>query len=378
MWRQDDETQQMLRESAESFAASEHSAGRFRACRDSEEGFDTAFWRAMGELGWTGILVPEETGGAGLGIGPALTLADVFGQKLIPEPFVASAVVAATILASAEGALARELASGLAAGSAIIALATQEDPREPMSSMPSTRLVKTENGYLLSGKKVFAPAWTKQTTMLVTAVLDGDLAIAVVKPECLQSGVRPKKMSDGGVTADLDFNGLELGEDTVIARGAKALQALDLALARGILAIAAQLEGLSRALLTMTCDYVCQRVQFDQPLSHFQAVRHAIANLYTQVEMAGAAWRNAATKLEEGVSPECLALVSGAKARASETALTVAKAAIQYHGAFGYTEEADIGLYVNAALRWASWMGNASTHRALALDYHRKSQAAHA
>lgn len=378
MWRQDDEIQQMLRESAESFAANEHSTRRFRVCRDSEAGFDPKVWAAMGELGWTGILLSEENGGSGLGLGPALTLANVFGERLIPEPFVASAVVAGTILADADGSLAQDLATGLCAGSAVVALAAQEDARQIGSASPSTRLTKTAGDYLLSGSKVFVPAWTKTTVMLVTAMLEGEVAIVAVRPETPGVNAQPKKMTDGGVIADVEFNGVVLGQDAIVARGHAASDLLDLATARGLVALSAQLEGLSRALLATTSDYICQRVQFDQPLSHFQAVRHTIANLHTQVELAGAAWHEAATRLDMGVSPDSLALVSGAKARASDAALAVARAAIQYHGAFGYTEEADIGLYVNAALRWASWMGNASAHRACALGYYKMRQAVHA
>lgn len=378
MWRRDDELQTLLRESAENFSSTEHSLARFRHCRTSAEGFDLATWTAMAGLGWTGILLSEADGGSGLGLSPALTLAEVFGQSLIPEPLVASSVIAATVIAAAQTATARRLAAELAFGALVATLAFQEQPNEIVPELPRSSLEPRDGKLVLSGRKVFVPAWTGKTLLLATADFGGRPAVVAVRPDAPGVTATVRRMSDGGMTADIAFDQVRLDADALLAEGEEARAAIGLALARGRLALSAQLEGLARTLLRLTIDYVKQRVQFDQPLANFQALRHKLVDLHASIELAGASWRAAAAALESRPDDEAAMLVSAAKARCSDVALEVAKAAIQYHGAFGYTEEADVGLFVNAALRWSSWLGNAATHRQLAISHHKKRCSDHA
>lgn len=371
MWRQDDDTQSMLRESAAAFLSSQHSPSRFRDCRSSERGYALSFWQEMGDLGWTGILLPEEMGGSALGLLPASTIAEQCGEHLVPEPFVAVSVVAGTILAASDSAAARDLGQQVAKGATVVVLADQ-DTAEPARPDQASVSIATRGGRLiLSGAKAFVPSWSDDVTLLVSATLGGEPCICALPPSSIGATPVTRRMTDGSLTADFSFNDVPLDEQLVLLRGAAARSAIDLAVARGTVGLSAQLEGLSRRLHRMTADYVIQRVQFDRPLADFQAIRHALANLYCDIELSAASWRRAALMLDEGTSRASLAAASVAKARASDTALAVGRAAIQYHGAFGYTEEADVGLYVNAALRWSSWLGNASYHRRQALARHR-------
>jgi alkylation response protein AidB-like acyl-CoA dehydrogenase len=182
-------------------------------------------------------------------------------------------------------------------------------------------------------------------------------------------------MTDGSVCAHLAFDNVALGADAVILRGKVAADGIGLALARGTLALAAQLEGAARRLFSLTADYLTQRIQFDKSLASFQSVRHGLVAQHLQIELAGASWRSAAAALQHGLSVDATIRASAAKARCSDAALGMGEAAIHYHGAFGFTEEADIGLYLNAIIRWASWLGNADAHRQLALKLSKERQA---
>src|SRR5690606_33081212 len=134
-------------------------------------------------------------------------------------------------------------------------------------------------------------------------------------------------------------------------------------------------EGAALKLLAMTGDYLAQRSQFDKSLASFQSIRHGLVSQHLQIEFAGASWRAAAAALHVGMSVDTAIRISAAKARSADAALGMGKAAIHYHGAFGFTDEADIGLYVNAILRWASWLGNAEAHRQRARALSKKRQA---
>jgi len=379
MWRRDDDIQTMLRESAENFATMAHDLQRVRRCRVSAEGHEPAVWTEMAALGWTGAMLPEQFGGAGLGLAPALTLAEIWGRHLVSEPLIASSVMAATVLSQSSSDRALALAAAIAEGGATASLAYQEELGVLYPSPPKTIATREAGAVVLSGRKIFVPCWSANTHLLVTARLDDQTVVIAIDPQVAEAHVgESRRMTDGSISVDLEFRSAAISADDVILMGGAASQAVDLAIARGMLALSAQMEGLCVALLKMTGDYVLQRVQFGQPLGSFQSIRHSLANLYVQVELAGAAWRSAASALEDGPLDEARGAISSAKARASDTALAVAKAAIQYHGAFGYTEEADVGLYVNCALRLASWLGNAPAHRALALRQHQQRQASHA
>lgn len=368
MWRHEDELQSMLRESVDRYAVANDTLARFRNNRGSGDGFDQQNWQDMAELGWTGALLPEEAGGAGLDILPVLSLAEAIGRNLIPEPFVASAIIAATILGASQAPAASALAQALAVGETVIVLADQEEIGAIDPATPRTAVQPLDNGgFALTGSKIFVPAWTSDTRLLVHAMLEGEPAIMTVNADAVGIAVKTHRMTDGNVCAHLTFDKVVLDIDALILRGSDATDAIRLALARGTVALAAQLEGAARRLLSMTGDYLNQRAQFDKPLASFQSVRHGLVNQHLQIELAGASWRSAAASLHHGLSADASMRISAAKARCADAALGMGKAAIHYHGAFGFTEEADIGLYVNTILRWASWLGNADAHRQRAL-----------
>lgn len=375
MWRNEDELQSMLRESVDRYAIAKDTIVRFRDKRESSDGFSLQSWRDMAELGWTGVFLPEEVGGAGLDILPALSLAEAIGRNLIPEPFVASAVIAATVLSTSRAPVARTLAQALAAGTTVVVLADQEEIGVIAPATPLTFVQPLDGGgFALTGRKILVPAWTSNTQLLVSATLGGIPVIMAVGAGAVGVEANTHRMTDGTVCADLTFNKVSLGSDALILQDSDAADAVRLALTRGMIALAAQLEGAARRLLSMTGEYLTQRTQFDKSLASFQSIRHGLVSQHLQIEFAGASWRSAAVSLQQGLTADASIRVSAAKARCADAALGTGKSAIHYHGAFGFTDEADIGLYVNAILRWASWLGNADAHRQHALTLSRKQQ----
>lgn len=363
MWRKQDDLQTMLLRSLEAYVAADYPIARVRASRSVDCGFDLDAWREMAALGWTGMLLAEDLGGAALGIGSALSLASGFGRSLLPEPLVAVAVIAATVLDRSDSETARELAAGVAAGNGLVTLAWQERVNQISFEPQSTFLHQNAGRLSLDGKKVFVPAWAPGTRVIVSASHGQGKALVLAHP----SDVRSRRMADGTLTADLEFRDVAVAPGDILLSGPAADSVLELSLIRGLIAVCAQMEGLAAAALSATIDYMNKRVQFGQSLAEFQALRHRIVDLHTEIELSGASWRLAADRLEEG-APAARVSASAAKARCSQTAIEVTKTALQFHGAFGYTDEADVGLYLNSALRLSSWLGNPLPHRRHAFD----------
>jgi alkylation response protein AidB-like acyl-CoA dehydrogenase len=137
-------------------------------------------------------------------------------------------------------------------------------------------------------------------------------------------------------------------------------QALNLA----TLTLSAQLSGLMRGALDLTLEHLRTRTQFGQAIGSFQALQHRAVDLHIQHALAEAAVREAAHLYDaDADSPRTAFAISAAKARASAGALLICKEAVQMHGAIGFTLESDVGLFLRAALRWSSWLGEAGAHR---------------
>ena len=359
----------MLRDSAVHYLGDAGGPTHFRQVRASDEGFDPVAWSQMGELGWTGILLPEAAGGSDLGLEAAVTLAEELGRSIAPEPFISAAVIAATVLAPSDHPVAVALSQSLAKGSCTATLAWQEERGAIGVPAFATRLADGR----LHGAKLYVPCWSAGCNLLVAAKSGDETVVAIVDPAAEGVDVHTARQTDGTLAASIAFAGVTIEDDAIILRGTVADEALELAIARGTIALSAQLEGLASALWHMTVSYMQQRAQFGSKLADFQALRHRMVDLYSGIELAGASWRRAANTLVEG-APSGLAL-HAAKARCSQVAQDMGRWAIQYHGAFGYTDEADVGLYVNAALRWSSWLGNSAAHRRLALEARRQERA---
>lgn len=360
-WRVDSELQQLLRESAQGHLGAAGGPAHARQVRAAGSGFDAAAWASFGELGWTGVLLPESHGGSELGMEPALTLAEEMGRSIAPEPFVASAVIAATVLAASIAPLAAKLAGALAQGQRSVTLAWQEARGTLGVPAFATRFADGR----LNGAKVHVPGWNEGTALLVAAAGDDGTVVVAVDPTAAGVGVTVHALTDGSQCADLVFDNVAIADDSVLLSGAEAAAALELAVARGTVALSAQLEGLAGALWQITLDYMKQRRQFGSALSDFQANRFQMVDLYAQIELAAASWRTAARALDAGETGGVA--IHAAKARCSQAAQEMSRWAIQFHGAMGYTEEVDVGRYVHAALAWASWLGNAAEHRRAAL-----------
>ena len=176
---------------------------------------------------------------------------------------------------------------------------------------------------------------------------------------------RPEARADGSASARLGFDQVSASAATRVASSTCAGAALALALEHAMTAASAELLGVMDSALTLTLEYLRTRVQFGKPIGSYQALQHRAVDLYIQKELSRAALAAAIATLDDPTcTPERRATAaSGVKARASQAALAICNEALQMHGAIGFTDEYDLGLYLNRALVLSAWLGNASAHR---------------
>jgi alkylation response protein AidB-like acyl-CoA dehydrogenase len=350
----------MLRQSAEDFLTGSHSPSRLRGWIGRARPVESSLWRDIAALGWTGLLLPDSLGGSGLGLGEATVLCEVMGERLFAEPFVGCCVMPSLLLAHAEaGPASEQLANWLCSGERLLTLAWQEQLGQLQADVIEC---KVEQGRL-TGRKVFVVGGEPQAVLLVSAIEHGQTVIVAVAADA--PGVRVEAFAAGiGAQYHVEFDQAPLLFAQPLLKGQPAIDALQLSLAGGRIALAAELAGQAAGCLQQTLDFVSQRFQFDRPLGSFQSVQHRCVDLSIEQTLAQASWQHALACYEQApLAPLTQAAISAAKARCAQTAVTTGKQAVQLHGAMGFAEEVDIGLYLRSAMFGSVWLGSVWDHR---------------
>jgi len=359
------ETRRLLRESAAAFAAKESPLGRARALRGAQPDCALAFWRKLAEQGWIGLLVPEQQGGAGLGFAEMAVVVEQLATRVAPEPLVPTAVFAARLLQSCTASeLAAQLLSTLAGGDLIAAVAWQEANAQADPCSIQVCAVPDGKGVRISGEKRFIRPGTACEGFVVSALAQGDVGLYWMPCDVAGLVIEAELQADGSRAARLRMEDVRLDAGQCLARGATAADALVRAFDETLVMVSVELLALSRAMLSMTLEYLRTRVQFGKAIGSFQALQHRAVDLYIQQELTSALVGQAVVLLDgDAGAKERGAMASRAKARAADAALAIGREAVQMHGAIGYTDEYDLGLYLNRALVLSAWLGNGLTHR---------------
>lgn len=360
----------MLRSSALDFTAGHTDHKRLREHRQKLPGYDAALVAKMAGLGWFGILVPEEYGGLGLGFGEMAVVLQELGKGLLAEPLLSTVVLAGqTILHGSNEALKQDLLPRMVEGTLLPCVAWQEQ-EGGLALMPALTVADSEGGRTrLTGRKRFVGGAGESGGYLVTARSaqpGGDMAgIYWVPAGAKGLEVSHEWRADGTPSAILVLDGVEVESGHVLsAPSAAALEGLGRAVDQTCVMASAETLGVIEATLKMTLEYMRNRVQFGKAIGTFQALQHRAADLYIQQELVRAVLDDAVQTLDGGSDADtCSKIASRCKSRSSEAGLRITREAIQLHGAIGFTDEYDLGLYVKRALVLSAWLGNSTAHR---------------
>lgn len=353
----------LLRETVASLMQASGGVGRIRSLRGHAPGFDTVLWKKMAELGWLSILVPEAHGGLGLGIRDMCVVAHEAGKWVAPEPLTASTVLATgTLWRGANPSLRDTLLPQAMTGDLCLALAWQENVRDiDFTAPPQTRAARTSDGFTISGCKRFVQ--TVADGYVVSAANKGNLGLYWIPRATRGITATLVPLADGTFAADLDFDAVSLPPDALIAEGDHAQRVLAAAIADAMIVVSAELLGNMEAALAQTLEFLRTRVQFDQPIGAFQALQHRAVDLFMAKELASCALTDAIDAMEADTDEAHRAdAATRAKYRCSKSAIAITRAAVHLHGAMGFTDECNIGLYLKRAIVLGAWLGNHELH----------------
>ena len=319
--------QTMLRDNARGFLAKNAPIAHLRALRDNRDadGFSRALWKTFVEMGWAGILVPQDYGGIGLGHVEAGVVAEELGRTLTPSPFLSTAVLAATAIARAGTDKQKEnYLPKIVGGELIATLAVDESAKHHPEkiAMPAAR---AGNGFRLSGAKTFVIDGHVANLLIVcarTAGNPGDTSgITLFLVDANAPGVRAERTAtvDSHNAARITFEDMNLSADNVLGKIDAGWDVLEGVLNVGRAVVAAEMVGASDEAFGRTVAYLKERKQFGKAIGEFQALQHRAAHLYCELEVTRAAVLKALQTLDDSYD-RAGAIVSVAKARAGLSA----------------------------------------------------------
>jgi alkylation response protein AidB-like acyl-CoA dehydrogenase len=362
------EEQDMLRISARDFLAKECPKSRVREMANDDRGYDLQVWHRMAELGWMGLVLPEEYGGMGASFMDLAILMEEMGRNILPGPFFSTvALCALALLEYGSSDQKTGFLPQIAKGEAVWAFALAESSGRYKPSEVGLRAVLKGKDYVLEGHKLFVTdAHVADYFLVVGSTGDGErpedgITLFVVDARGPNVKMEAIPTIGGDRQFKISIDGVTVPEDNVLGKMGKGWEIVDFILQRAAVLKCAEMSGACQAVLDMTSSYAKERIQFDRPIGSFQAIQHKLADMLIDVEAVQYLLYQAAWGISVGLPSPWQ--ISAAKAKANEAYQRICIEAIAAHGAIGYTMDHDIGLYYRRVKAAQFTAGDTDLHR---------------
>ncbi len=319
-------------------------------------GFSRDAYGELAELGLCGLYIPEADGGLGMGPIEGMVAMEELGRGIVLEPLVHSLMAGAILAGYAPRTLAGEWLPGIANGASIVVLAYQERSARYRLDVCAAKASLSGPAWAVSGAKSLVCIGDQADAFLVPATIDGQIALFLVKRRMASVSTRGYGTLDGGRAAEMVFD--NAAADLVATDGKTALEhAIDV----GIAATCAEAVGVMDKTLTITAEYMNTRKQFGVAISSFQALRHRLADMKMQLELARSMSYYASLKLNMP-APERRAAMARAKFQLGNSMRFIGQQAVQLHGGIGVTDEYVVGHYFKRLTQMEMTFGDTLHH----------------
>ena len=365
------EDQELLAQTARDFVRTNSPLSRLRALRDAQDsvGFSRDMWHEMAQLGWAGILIPEEYGGAGLGLADFAVVLEAAGRNLAPEPFLSTVLLGGQLLADAGSPEQKQTwLPGIATGEKIVGLAYQEARSRYDLNRVSTRATVEGDAWRLLGEKIQVLDGQNADALIVSTRTNGEdtdpdgLTLFLLAPDAPGVALMPQTRVDGRAAALLNLDGVKVGAESIVGTVGQGFQTLSHVVDLATVGLCAEMLGGMSQVFDDTLAYLKTREQFGVVIGSFQALKHRAAKVFMEIELCRSTVMAAATAADAGEGDLPL-LVSLAKARCSDAFVLATNEGVQMHGGIGMTDEHEAGLYMKRARAAEMTFGDAAWHR---------------
>ncbi|MEL0198996.1 MAG: acyl-CoA dehydrogenase family protein [Gammaproteobacteria bacterium] len=363
------EEQQSLKDIAKEFLQKNAPVTHFREIRDTENelGYDQDLWKQMVDLGWSGILVPEEYGGFDFGMVGMGSIFEEMGKMLTPSPLFSTGVLGASLIALGGNDKQKQTyLPQIVDGSITSALALEEGNRHSPLSI-STEAKKNGENYSITGDKTFVIDGHSSKLLIVAARTSGSekdssgITLFLIDPNADGVEVNKTSMVDSRNSSNITLKKVTASKDDILGEESNGAAILEEVLDRAQIAISAEMLGNASQAFEITLEYLKERKQFGAVIGSFQALQHRAAEMYSELELTRSSVIAACVAADEK-SNDLRRMASLAKFKAGETNHLVTNEAVQMHGGVGVTDEYDVGLYLKRARVTEQIFGNSEYH----------------
>ena len=348
------EEQQLLRDSARTFLQESSPVNSLRKLRDSGEEWSPGLWADMAEMGWPGIVVPEQYDGLEFGYVGAGLLFEECGRTLTSSPLLSSALVCSSIVAALGSEDQKQaVLPAIVSGEMILTLALNETTRLDPSATAMSAIADGDD-FVLSGKKVHVLDGNIAHKILVVARTDGasgdrdGLSVFLVERDSEGLTFSNTLSVDNHLAADIQFDAVRVGPDSLLGEAWKSWPQLDKALDIGAVCSSSEMLGIAEESFAQTIQYLKERKQFGVLVGSFQALQHRAALMFCELDLCRSVVLKALQAIDED-STDRSTLASVAKLKCGKTVKLVVNEAVQMFAGIGMTDEFDIGFFMKRA-----------------------------
>jgi alkylation response protein AidB-like acyl-CoA dehydrogenase len=327
--------------------------------RGERQAWDEALWREVVELGWTGLAVPEEAGGAGFKRVGIAALAEEVGRHALPSPLIAT-LNATYVLGEAGAASAGAWLGRISDGTtATLAITDERGSWEASDGELTAR--EDGDALLLDGTSYFVQDAFKADLIVASARCEAGRVLCAVPTDSPGLTLSQDRIHD--LTRDqatIRFEGVRVAKEGVVSRDA--VGALERAWPSVLVTVAADLVGCAEWQLQTTVEYAKSRKQFDRPIGFFQAVKHPLVDAMIEIDRARSLVYHAACCIDVG-DPGALEAARMAKSATSDAGAYISDRSVQLHGGIGFTWECDVHIFFKRSMHNQALYGDGAYQR---------------
>jgi len=342
--------QEMIRKAAKEFFEKECPKEKVRELKEDPKGYDPKMWKKMVELGYVGLVLPEQYGGTEGDFVELAVFAEEMGRNIAPSPFYTTAVLCAlSLMEFGSEEQKKKYLPKIAEKGDVWSFAQTEEKGDYEADEIQLKAEPEGSDFVLNGTKLFVPfATAAKNFLVVTRTADNDdpkkgisLFIVDAKSDGIAIELMPTAARD--CRCEVAFTNVKVPQENLLGDLNDGWKIVDNALQYGAVTKAAEMSGGAQAALDIAVNYARERKQFGKSIGSFQAIQHTLVDLLTHVDGLKYLVYEAAWKISQGTPSKILN--SMVKAKANEVYHNVGYHGMVTHGAIGWTEEMDIGLY---------------------------------
>lgn len=360
--------QEMLRNESRKFLEKACNIEKVREVMEDKKGFSAELWQQVSELGWPALIIPEEYGGIGMSIIDLVVVMEEMGRALFPSPFFHHLMATFALLEGGTEEQKQKYLAEIATGETIATFAHAElDDCIDIHSV-TAEAKESGDGFVLSGTKGYV-GFAHVANLIIAPFRTGKgngsegITLFLVDPQTEGVEISPLRGIDQTrKTCQIEFKDAKVGKDGVLGEIGKGGAVLRELIKKSTVALCAEMIGGAEAIHRMAVEYAKIRVQFGVPIGTFQGIKHPLADIFVNIELAKGLVYYAALALQDNLEDVDLA-VSMAKAAITDAYSEASMNSILTHGGVGYTWECDAHLYLRRA-KWSEYtLGDADYHR---------------